>query len=165
MSSAIRPRPHVFHILFVRRRGSRVGPPLAHKARVPGLIGFDGNEATYPSIAHQKLYLPLTPLFLLLMTGKLLLPVYVILATAVPASDEWRRWHTPPPSQAGVAEDLEQGSFTACHRVSDVFHLFSLRLFTINRRNFTHPRRGRDSKWSEGGLEGGKRGRQGLRIS
>ena len=51
--------------------------PLHTRLGFQGVL-FDGNEATYPSIAHQKLYLPLTPLFLLLMTGKLLLPVYVI---------------------------------------------------------------------------------------
>ena len=51
-----RPYPHVFHVCAQSRFSNR--PPLAHKARVPGLIGFDGNDATttYPSIAHQKPY-------------------------------------------------------------------------------------------------------------
>jgi hypothetical protein len=42
------------------------------------------------------------------------------------------------------------GSFTDFRRVLDVFHLFSLRLFTTNRQDFTHRSRGLDYKWTKG---------------
>jgi hypothetical protein len=57
------------------------------------------------------------------------------------------------PSQASV--DFRTEALYGFPQSVRRFHLFSLRLFSINHRNFTHRRRGLDYKWTKGGEGGG----------